>query len=507
MAIEDVSRMAERWYERFARLFQHEFERPKPLVLYADHPDFQQTNTLQSLLGESTGGVTESLKNRVIMPMTGSYQDTDHVLGHELVHAFQYNIAQSRQGTGIVGLSRLPLWLIEGMAEYLSVGRDDPLTAMWLRDAALRDDIPTLKKLTRDMRYFPYRFGQALWAYIGGHYGDDAVVDLFRRSLRTGWEPSLSRSWAGFRHPLGPWVDRSRKDYLPLMEGRDAPAEAGTLFCSGHRLGSQNLAPSLSPDGQRLVFMSEKDLFSFDLFLADADNGEVIETLSTPRTSPHFDALRFVDSSGSWSWDGTRLGFCGVRRWGQRDDSGGFGEGEGPGKDRRRGHRRHAGSGLVSGRTGPSSFPGPRAGSRPLPLRRGEGHTTQLTADRYADFQPTLSPDGRTIAFATDRAPSTDFEMLAYAKFQLALLDLESGEVQSSHLRPQGQAHQSPVLTRRPTSLLHLRRGWFQRHLPAPAATGQWSGSPIRDGRERYHMVRSSHDPGPGDRRDRLFRF
>ena len=39
-AVEDAARMGERWYERFARLFQHEFERPKPIILYADHPDF-----------------------------------------------------------------------------------------------------------------------------------------------------------------------------------------------------------------------------------------------------------------------------------------------------------------------------------------------------------------------------------------------------------------------------------------------------------------------------------
>ena len=116
-AVEDAARMSERWYERLARTFQHEFEKPKPIILYADHPDFQQTNTLRGSLSEGTGGVTESLKNRVIMPLTGSYADTDHVLGHELVHAFQYNVAQGRSGAGIRGLSLLPLWLIEGMAE------------------------------------------------------------------------------------------------------------------------------------------------------------------------------------------------------------------------------------------------------------------------------------------------------------------------------------------------------------------------------------------------------
>ena len=42
VAIEDVARMAERWYERYARYFRHEFEGKKPIVVYADHPDFQQ---------------------------------------------------------------------------------------------------------------------------------------------------------------------------------------------------------------------------------------------------------------------------------------------------------------------------------------------------------------------------------------------------------------------------------------------------------------------------------
>jgi len=106
------------------------------------------------------------------------------------------------------------------------------------------------------------------------------------------------------------WAEDIKAEYLPLMEGRDAPSEAGTLILSPSTgSGSQNLAPSLSPDGQRLVFMSEKDLFSFDLFLAEVGSGKVKKKISNSATSPHFDALRFVDSSGSWSWDGTRLAY------------------------------------------------------------------------------------------------------------------------------------------------------------------------------------------------------
>ena len=71
-------------------------------------------------------------------------------------------------------MDRLPLWFIEGMAEYLSIGPVDPNTAMWIRDAARQEMLPEIKDLNNP-KYFPYRWGQAVWAYIGGRYGDRAV--------------------------------------------------------------------------------------------------------------------------------------------------------------------------------------------------------------------------------------------------------------------------------------------------------------------------------------------
>src|ERR671928_153018 len=128
------------------------------------------------------------------LPFTGVYADNDHVIGHELVHVFQYNIAESpKSGGTLANMNRLPLWLIEGMAEYISLGRDDANTAMWLRDAALRNDLPSIRKLSTDPRYFPYRYGQALWAYIGGTWGDNIINTLYRNSLRVGWEAAVRR--------------------------------------------------------------------------------------------------------------------------------------------------------------------------------------------------------------------------------------------------------------------------------------------------------------------------
>ncbi len=99
-AVEDAARMAERWYDRHSRTFLREFQKKKPLIFYANSPDFQQTNAVRGQLGQGTGGVTESIKERVIMPLTGSYGETDHVLGHELVHSFQYDIALRKTTRG-----------------------------------------------------------------------------------------------------------------------------------------------------------------------------------------------------------------------------------------------------------------------------------------------------------------------------------------------------------------------------------------------------------------------
>jgi hypothetical protein len=40
------------------------------------------------------------MRDRVVMPFTGVYAENDHVLGHEMVHVFQYDIASSPTSGG-----------------------------------------------------------------------------------------------------------------------------------------------------------------------------------------------------------------------------------------------------------------------------------------------------------------------------------------------------------------------------------------------------------------------
>jgi len=431
----DAARMAARWYDRLSAVFQHEFEQ-KPLILYADHPDFQQSNVISDALDESTGGVTEGLRTRVIMPFTGVHADNDHVLGHEIVHVFQYDLAASREGGGLAGLSRLPLWLIEGMAEYLSLGRADAHTAMWLRDAALRGELPTIEQLTNDTRFFPYRYGQALWAYVAGKYGDRAITEVFRIATKSGFEDALTRVLGVSSKQLSEeWVASIRAFYLPLLTGRQRPQDAGRRVVYDAEPGAMNLAPAASPDGQKLVYTGRRNLFTPDLILADARTGRTIRTLSSPQRDQHMDAISYVESAGSWSPDGSRFAYVVIRGGDSRIEILNVESG----KVERHIDMKDVGA-VSDPRWAPDGrqivFSGMAGGQSDLyVLHLASGDVSALMNDRYADIQPVWSPDGRTIAFVTDRA-GTDLDRLVYGPMQLALLDVATRQIRMAALEP-----------------------------------------------------------------------
>ncbi len=446
-AVRDAARMAERWYRRHSRTFLRDFTEKKPIIFYANDADFHQTNVIGGNLGEGTGGVTEALKQRVVMPLTGSYADTDHVLGHELVHSFQYDIAfSSMADSSRFNIGLLPLWLVEGMAEYLSVGRVDSHTAMWLRDAAIRDDLPTMEQLTRDMRYFPYRYGQAYMAYIGGKYGDAAVTDIYKLAGRAGVDSAMVWTIGITPDSLSKeWAQVVKDTYLPFMQGRTSYKSAGRkVLYEEAGTGSMNISPALSPDGKYVAFLSERDLFNINLFVADAETGRIVKKLGGLNEDPHFDALRFISSAGSWSPDGKKLVFVA------------FADGDNElavfdvdsGKIERQIAVKDIGamsnpSWSPDGRT--IAFTGLDGGISDLYLLDvASSNVRQLTNDRYADLQATWSPDGRTIAFVTDRGEGgADFDALEYGEMRLALIEVGSGAIRV--LRPFPNAlHHNP---------------------------------------------------------------
>src|SRR5467141_5224164 len=86
-AAAQAARMAERWYTRISTVLRHQLSSRQPLILYADHPAYNQTNIAQV---EGSDAITESLKRRILLPLGAWPFESDHVIGHDLTHAFQY---------------------------------------------------------------------------------------------------------------------------------------------------------------------------------------------------------------------------------------------------------------------------------------------------------------------------------------------------------------------------------------------------------------------------------
>jgi len=446
-SVERAALLAERWYSRLTRFFGHEFRDRQPLVLYAAQTHFQQTTVLSGDIGEGTGGATEALRRRIVLPFAGLLSETDHVLGHELVHAFQFDITTRgnvRAGGAPPGALYLPLWFIEGMAEYVSLGPVDANTAMWLRDATIANKVPTLAQLDNP-RFFPYRYGQAFWAYLAGRYGDPVVGELLRVAAQAGdWRVAIPRVLGiGLDSLSAAWHAALHELYDPIAASTKGPAAFASVALPRENDRELTLAPALSPDGSRMAFISERSRTSLELFVADVPSGQVRRKLTKTAVDPHVESLQFISSAGSWASDGRRFAFAAVSK----------------GKplltvvDVERGR-------TVAERSfseldqifNPTWSPDGRwiafsasvGGQLDLFAYDFEaGILRRFTNDAYGELHPAWSPDGRSIAFATDRF-STDLDALVFGRPALALLDPATGAVRrlagfdgAKHTNPQ----------------------------------------------------------------------
>jgi len=437
----DAARMAERWYARLSRILHHQFQGRKPIILYASQSDFQQTNITDVF--EGLQGSTDFFKHRMVLPFTGSYAEFEHVIGHEMVHQFQFDvISRGRIGAGVQTLvnANLPLWFMEGMAEYLSIGPIDPLTSMTLRDASLEGHLPTIEEMTYDPRIFPYHFGHALLAYVGEKWGDEAIGQILQASVSSGVE-------GGFKRALGitlddlssEWRDAVQTTYLPqLADHYRARRIAQPLLTQKRSEGTLHLAPALSPDGRDIAYFSEKNSFFVDLYLADAETGRVKRRLVKSTLNSNYESLRFINSAGSFSPDGRYFAIAAKRK--DRDDLVILDVK----KDEEVRRIRVPLNGLTTPSWSPDGkrlvFTGYDGGLSDLFIVNADGSDLhRLTNDKYADLEPSWSPDGKTIAFVTDRSPATDFEALKFGKLRIALLHLDNGSIDILRNMDQGK--------------------------------------------------------------------
>ena len=431
-----TGQMAERSYARLSRLLNHTFKERKPIIIFGSRAEFAQNNVLGDL-GEGTGGVTDALRQRNMFFFAGDLGEAEHVLTHEMVHVFQYDIfARGQAGAGMETLAQVnpPLWYVEGMAEYLSIGPKHPYTDAVMRDAALNGNIPSIEMMTdRPDMFFPYRFGEALWQYVGRRWGDEVIGEIMQATPSLGVDRAFRRYTGLSLEDLGDeWKEEVQQQYLPQVAELERPRRTASPLLNERRTGGVipvYIAPALSPDGKQIAYISSGSLLRaevfLDLYLADATTGKRKTRLTQSTLDPEFEELRFLYSQGSFSPDGRLFAFTAQRN----------------GRDvlylydlKRKRVVRRLDTPLQS-MMGPTwspdgrqiVFSGAQGGLSDLYMIDADGkNLIRLTNDSYGDLMPQWSPDGRQIVFASERGPQSDLASLRLGAWRISVLDLET---------------------------------------------------------------------------------
>ncbi|MEQ1564309.1 MAG: tolB protein precursor protein [Myxococcota bacterium] len=158
-------------------------------VLYATYQEFLRTNLFPTQ--EGVLGITATQGLHMAVPYFGDHQTFLHTSTHELAHEFmlqKVRAAAKETDTWRDPLDAMPLWFVEGLAEYMSTGPIDGENALRVRDLVTYPDLYTGHGLLSFWDDWP---GYTLWTYQAGHaritfleevYGAGTVVELMALS-------------------------------------------------------------------------------------------------------------------------------------------------------------------------------------------------------------------------------------------------------------------------------------------------------------------------------------
>ena len=404
-----VAKVGEDSYQSLHKDFRYDLEERIKIIVYNSHNDFGQTNVDLSPPEESVGGFTEFFKNRVVIPYEGEWEKFRHVIHHELTHAVMMQMVYGAGPQSIIrGLTQiqLPLWFVEGLAEYESLGWNIE-SDMFMRDATLNGYLPPIPFLGG---FLAYKGGQSVLYYIAERYGDEKIGELLGK---TKINKSLDR---GLKKAIGidteelttRWHRYLKRKYWPDIADRKEPEEIAKRL-TDHRKDKSfiNTSPAMSNRGDKIAFLSDKDDY-FDIYLASAIDGRILKKLVRGQRAGNLEELHWLRGPGiSWSPDDKHIVFS--AKSGGKDalhivnvKSGKFEESINLKLD-----------GVYNPTWSPNgdevAFAGLKNGQSDLfAYNLKTKQLRKITNDLFSDVEPRWSPDGGKLVFSSDRGPYTN---------------------------------------------------------------------------------------------------
>jgi len=284
-----------------------------PVVLYNSPNDFAQTNITLQLIEESVGGFTELLKNRMVIPFTGDYEEFRHVLVHELTHVFQFALFfPSRMEALFAGdiFYSVPLWVMEGHAEYSSLEWDVEAD-IFMRDLVINNNVVPLDLLERYGGYIVYKQGQAFYYYVAERYGREKVGEFLhqvkhKKNLENTFTAVFGVTVQDFHNE---WLRYYQMMYYPMINLQDNFEEfARVIFDHKKTKSIYNTSTAISSRGDKIAFISDQSGVA-ELFIISSIDGRVLKKLVKAQYSAGYENLHLYEGGLSWSSDDRYIAF------------------------------------------------------------------------------------------------------------------------------------------------------------------------------------------------------